>query len=296
MLTQLDVFSRLESNVRTYCRHFPAVFASAQGPWLITNDGRRYLDLLSGAGSLNYGHNDPAIVDCVIDYMRRGGVVHSLDLHTEAKAKFLQTFDDKILAPRHFSYKVQFAGPTGTNAVEAALKLARKVTGRPGIAAFTGAYHGMSLGSLAATCNPTARAGAGVPLDHVTFLPYEGYFGPGVNTMEHIEALLSQPGSGIGRPAAALIELVQGEGGLSSVTAGWIRQLAKLCKELGILLIVDDIQAGCGRTGQFFSFERLGIVPDIVLLSKSLSGFGAPFSLVLMRPELDVWKPGEHNG
>jgi diaminobutyrate-2-oxoglutarate transaminase len=255
MLTQMDIFSRMESNVRTYCRHFPAVFGSAQGCWMTTNDGRRYLDLLCGAGSLNYGHNNPVIMDRVSEYIRNGGVVHSLDLHTVAKADFLQVFNDTILAPRHLDYKVQFPGPTGTNAVEAALKLARKVTGRSGIAAFVGGYHGMTLGSLAATTSPTARAAAGVPLDHVSFLPYQG-----------------DPG------------------------AIWIRRLADLCKELGMLMIVDDIQAGCGRTGTFFSFEELGIVPDIVLLSKSLSGFGAPFSIVLMRPELDVWQPGEHNG
>ena len=296
MLTQMDVFSRLEFNVRTYCRHFPAVFASAQGCWMTTNDGRRYLDLLSGAGSLNYGHNDPIIMDRVSEYIRNSGVVHSLDLHTVAKANFLEIFNDTILAPRHLEYKVQFPGPTGTNAVEAALKLARKVTGRSGIAAFVGGYHGMTLGSLATTTSPSARAAAGVPLDHVSFLPYQGDPGATADSMDSIETLLRRMAWEGHCPAAALIEIIQGEGGLSSVTADWIRRLASLCKELGMLMIVDDIQAGCGRTGTFFSFEELGIVPDIVLLSKSLSGFGAPFSIVLMRPELDVWQPGEHNG
>ena len=295
MLTQMDVFSRLESNVRTYCRHFPAVFASARGCWMTTNDGHRYLDLLCGAGSLNYGHNDPVIMDRVSEYIRNGGVVHSLDLHTVAKADFLQVFNDTILAPRHLDYKVQFPGPTGTNAVEAALKLARKVTGRSGIAAFAGGYHGMTLGALAATTSPAARAAAGVPLDHVSFLPYQDD-GAIADSMDHIETLLSRMARERNLPAAALIEIVQGEGGLSSVTADWIRRLTNLCKELGMLMIVDDIQAGCGRTGTFFSFEEFGIVPDIVVLSKSLSGFGAPFSVVLMRPELDVWQPGEHNG
>jgi diaminobutyrate-2-oxoglutarate transaminase len=295
MLTQMDIFSRLESNVRTYCRHFPAVFASAQGCWMTTNDGHRYLDLLCGAGSLNYGHNNPVIMDRVSEYIRNGGVVHSLDLHTVAKADFLQVFNDTILAPRHLDYKVQFPGPTGTNAVEAALKLARKVTGRSGIAAFAGGYHGMTLGALAATASPAARAAAGVPLDHVSFLPYQDD-DKTADSMDQIETLLRRMARESSLPAAALIEIVQGEGGLSSVTADWIRRLANLCKELGMLMIVDDIQAGCGRTGTFFSFEEFGIVPDIVVLSKSLSGFGAPFSVVLMRPELDVWQPGEHNG
>ncbi len=296
MLEQTDIFTRLESNVRSYCRRFPAVFAGAKGAWLTASDGRRYLDLLSGAGSLNYGHNDPVIVGKVIEYMQQDGVVHSLDLHTWAKANFLKVLQEKILAPRGYDYKVQFPGPTGTNAIEASLKLARKVTGRSGIAAFTHGYHGMSLGSLAATTNPNARMGAGLPLGHVNFLPYDGYLGAQVDTMDYIEAMLTRPGSGVERPAAVLIELVQGEGGLSVASGVWLNRLARLCKEIGTLLIVDDIQAGCGRTGRFFSFEAFNFVPDIVVLSKSLSGFGSPFSLVLMRPELDIWRPGEHNG
>src|SRR6202012_5352179 len=162
--------------------------------------------------------------------------------------------------------------------------------------AFTHGYHGMSLGSLAATTNPRARAGAGLPLGHVGFLPYQGYLGAGVDTGDYFEAMLTRAGSGIERPAAVLIEVVQGEGGLSAVSAGWLQRLAKVCEAIGTLLIIDDIQAGCGRTGRFFSFEELGCRPDIVVLSKSLSGFGSPLALVLMRPELDQWAPGEHNG
>jgi diaminobutyrate-2-oxoglutarate transaminase len=296
MLEQTDIFTRIESNVRSYCRRFPAVFARAKGAWLTASDGRRYLDLLSGAGSLNYGHNDPAIMGKVVDYVQQDGIVHSLDLHTWAKANFLKVLQEKILQPRGFDYKVQFPGPTGTNAIEASLKLARKVTGRSGIAAFTHGYHGMSLGALAATTNPSARMGAGLPLGHVNFLPYDGYLGSHVDTMDYIEAMLTRPGSGVERPAAVLVELVQGEGGLSVASGMWLNRLARLCKDLGTLLIVDDIQAGCGRTGHFFSFEAFNFAPDIVVLSKSLSGFGSPFSLVLMRPELDIWRPGEHNG
>src|ERR1043166_622981 len=296
MTTSVDIFAVAESNVRSYSRQFPVVFTKANGAWLTGEDGRQYLDLLSGAGTLNYGHNNPAIIEPVIEYLRGGGVVHSLDLHTAAKARFLQEFCDKILRPRKLDYKIQFTGPTGTNAIEAALKLAPKVTGRVQVAAFTGAYHGMSLGSLAATCNPAARAAAGLPLAHVAFLPYEGYLGPKVDTIEFIEAMLTRPDSGCHQPAAILIELVQGEGGLSSVTSHWLRRLSRISKELGALLIVDDIQGGCGGTGRFFSFEELGVAPDIVVLSKSLSGFGAPFSVVLMRPDIDVWNPGEHTG
>ena len=291
-----EIFDQVESNVRSYCRQFPATFSSAQGAYMIGTDGRKYLDLLSGAGSLNYGHNNPLILKPVIEYLNSGGIVQSLDLHTVAKAEFLQSFTEIILAPRRLDYKVQFTGPTGTNAVEAALKLARKVTGRVNVAAFTNGYHGMSLGSLAATSNPSKRAGAGTPLPHTTFLPYEGYFGPDIDVAPYIEAMLGRPGSGVDLPAAVLLELVQGEGGLSAASARWTRRLADHCRKIGALLIVDDIQAGCGRTGCFFSFEDFGVTPDMVILSKSLSGFGTPLSVVLIRPDLDIWMPGEHNG
>ncbi|WP_315769827.1 MULTISPECIES: diaminobutyrate--2-oxoglutarate transaminase [unclassified Bradyrhizobium] len=290
------IFDCAESNVRSYCRHFPVTFSSASGAWMVDTDGRKYLDLLAGAGSLNYGHNNPLIVAPVIEYLNGSGIVQSLDLHTVAKAEFLQAFSDRILAPRGLTYKIQFTGPTGTNAVEAALKLARKITGRTNVVAFTNGYHGMSLGALALTSNPVKRAGAGVALTNVTFLPYDGYFGPSVDVCDYIEAMLTSPGSGIDRPAAVIVELVQGEGGLAAARMSWIERIAGLCREIGALLIVDDIQAGCGRTGSFFSFEGSAVQPDMVVLSKSLSGLGAPLSVVLIRPDLDIWSPGEHNG
>jgi diaminobutyrate-2-oxoglutarate transaminase len=289
-------FERYESNVRYYCRHFPATFATARGVWMIDRSGRRYIDFLSGAGSLNYGHNHPAVMTEVMAYLAGGGIVQSLDFYTAAKEEFLDLLARHIFAPRGLEYKVQFTGPTGANAVEAAIKLARKVTGRHMIAAFSNAYHGVSLGALAATANPAKRASAGIPLGQTVFLPYDGYLGGNLDTSMVAERMLAGPGSGIDAPAAVLLEIVQGEGGLNAAGTAWIRSIAEICRGIGALLIVDDIQAGCGRTGRFFSFETCGITPDIVVLSKSLSGFGAPLSVVLMRPELDVWKSGEHNG
>ncbi|HEY4939824.1 MAG TPA: diaminobutyrate--2-oxoglutarate transaminase [Rhizomicrobium sp.] len=290
-----ELFERLESNVRLYCRHFPEIFSSGRGSWLFTPDGRKFLDLLTGAGALNYGHNEPAIMRRLVDYILGDGVIQSLDFYTTAKADFLDTFERVILKERKLEYKVQFPNTTGANAVEAALKLARKVTGRHTVAAFTNGYHGMSLGALALSSNARARAAAGVPLGNVVFWPYESALGPEVDTIKAIEAALcSLPMAE--RPAAAIIELVQGDGGLDCVSGRWLQRLAELCRANGVLLIVDDIQAGCGRTGRFFSFEQMGVVPEMVLLSKSLSGFGTPFSLVLMRPDLDVWEPGEHTG
>jgi diaminobutyrate-2-oxoglutarate transaminase len=289
-------FLSLESEVRSYCRSFPAVFKKALGCHVEDENGRQFIDFLSGAGSLNYGHNNPHIKRAVVDYLEGGGIVHSLDLYTVAKRSFLDTFNDVILARRGLEYRMQFPGPTGTNAVEAALKLARKVTGRSTIAAFTNGFHGMSLGSLAATANAAKRRGAGVHLAHVVRLPFDGYFGKNIDTMAMAEKLLRDPGSGIDQPAAFLVETVQGEGGVNLASIDWLRRLADLAARIDALLIVDDIQAGCGRTGSFFSFEEAGIVPDIVCLSKSIGGIGLPMSLVLIKPQYDIWLPGEHNG
>ncbi|WP_281245985.1 diaminobutyrate--2-oxoglutarate transaminase [Oceanisphaera psychrotolerans] len=190
----------------------------------------------------------------------------------------------------------QFTGPTGTNAVEAAMKLARKVTGRENIVAFTNGFHGVSLGALAATGNQHHRGGAGTVLANVTRLPYDGYTGAGEDSLLLFETMLNDNSSGLDKPAAVLFEVVQGEGGLNAASMEWLQRLEKICRKHDILLIADDIQAGCGRTGTFFSFEPAGIKPDIITLSKSLSGMGLPFALVLMHPELDQWEPGEHNG
>jgi diaminobutyrate-2-oxoglutarate transaminase len=292
----MEIINRLESEVRSYCRSFPTVFKRAQGAELFDRDGRAYLDFFAGAGALNYGHNHPALRDRLIEYLMLDGIAHSLDMATEAKCALLSAFEDRILRPRDLHYKLLFPGPTGTNAVEAALKVARKYTGRTHVVSFTNGFHGMTLGSLAATGNAGKRAAGGVPLGHVLRAPFDGYFGPGVDTLEQLEVLLADSSSGVEAPAAFLVETVQGEGGINVASARWLRGLAELARKQGALLIVDDIQVGCGRTGGFFSFEEAGIVPDLVCLSKSLSGFGQPLSVVLMRPGLDVLKPGEHNG
>jgi diaminobutyrate-2-oxoglutarate transaminase len=291
-----SVFVQQESNVRHYSRLCPVVFERAKGSLLYDEQGREYLDFLCGAGSLNYGHNNPWLRDSLIEYLSHGGLVHSLDLHTTAKRTFLETFRYLILSPRNLDYVVQFTGPTGTNAVEAALKLARKVTGRRVIIAFTNGFHGMTLGALAATGNRHPRAAAGGSLPDVVHVPFDGYFGDEVDTVAYAERLLSDPSSGIDLPAAVILETVQGEGGLNAASLDWLQRLERLCRELGVLIILDDVQTGCGRTGTFFSFEPAGIEPDMVVLSKSLSGFGLPFAINLIARRHDIWKPGEHNG
>jgi diaminobutyrate-2-oxoglutarate transaminase len=288
------VFDDLESEVRSYCRSWPAVFDRAVGSWLYDETGHAYLDYFSGAGALNYGHNNPALKSALLDYLVSDRVIHSLDMFTVAKREFLTAFDELILRPRQLSYRVQFPGPAGTNAVEAALKLARKVTGRTEVICFTNAFHGTTLGSLAVTGNPLHRGAAGVPLEHTTRLPFDEARAAHGCDFALIDMLFEDAGPDL--PAAVLLETVQGEGGVNVASSEWLRGLAERCQRNSIPLIVDDVQMGCGRTGAFFSFELAGIEPDIVCLSKSISGYGLPMALTLIRPELDIWEPGEHNG
>jgi diaminobutyrate-2-oxoglutarate transaminase len=297
MSHHLETINRLESEVRSYVRNFPAVFTHSRGARLIDEDGREYIDFFAGAGVLNYGHNNPEIKSALMEYLSEDRIVHSLDMASSARAEFLERFEDVILKPRGLDYKVQFPGPTGTNSVETALKLARKVTGRHNVISFTNGFHGMTLGSLSVTGNAMKRAGAGVPLSNASQMPFDGYFEDGSDhSLELLEHVLSDEGSGVDKPAAVILETVQAEGGVNVARMEWLKALAALLKRHDVLLIVDDIQVGCGRTGPFFSFEPAGIEPDIVCLSKSLSGFGLPFAVTLFKPEHDQWTPGEHNG
>ncbi|HUG20568.1 MAG TPA: diaminobutyrate--2-oxoglutarate transaminase [Planctomycetaceae bacterium] len=292
----METFERLESEVRGYCRCFPTVFTHAEGEILVDENGAEYIDFFAGAGVLNYGHNPPELKRPLIEYLSENGVTHSLDMATDAKRRLLKTFERLILEPRSAEYKSMFSGPTGTNAVEAALKLARKVTGRHNVIAFTNGFHGMTLGSLALTGNASKRSGAGVPLHNVSHMPYCDYLGTEADTLASLEQYLGDSSSGLDHPAAFILETVQAEGGVNVASRRWLQELEKLARRFDVLLIVDDIQVGCGRTGSFFSFEPFGIEPDIVCLSKSLSGYGLPLAMVLIKPEYDQWEPGEHNG
>lgn len=288
-------FEEYESQVRSYCRNFPTVFTTAKGSFLYDEDGKEYIDFFCGAGGLNYGHNNEYIKEKVLEYLQSDGVMHALDMYTAPKREFLEFYEEKILKPRGLNYKIQFPGPTGTNAVEAALKLARKVTGRSNVFAMMGGFHGMTLGSLALTTDASSRAGAGVPLYNVTHIPAP-YMFPELDTIHYMETLLTDDHSGVEKPAAIVLETVQADGGINPFPVEWLQRVRALCDKYDILMVVDDIQVGCARTGWFFSFERAGIVPDIVTQSKSIGGYGMPFALVLIKPELDIWSPGEHNG
>ncbi|MEB3210770.1 MAG: diaminobutyrate--2-oxoglutarate transaminase [Leptolyngbyaceae bacterium] len=292
----MSIFEDLESNVRSYCRSFPAVFHRAKDAIVYSELGEEYIDFLAGAGALNYGHNNDYIKQQMMLYLDSDAIIHGLDLQTSAKEKFLKQFFESVLAPKKLDYRIQFCGPTGTNAVEAALKLARKIKKRAGIFSFMGAYHGMTLGSLSITGNTSLRAGTLGAVSQVVFMPYPYGFMETIDTIAYMESILNDPSSGIEKPAAIIFETVQAEGGVVVAPIAWMQRLRALCDEHDILLICDDIQVGCGRTGPFFSFERATIVPDMVILSKSISGYGLPMSLLLIKPDLDVWQPAEHTG
>lgn len=291
-----SIFEQYESEVRSYCRKFPKVFTKAKGSYFYDEDGKKYLDFFCGAGAVNYGHNNDAIKEKVLDYLAGDGVIHSLDMYTVAKREFLDCLESRVLKARGMDYKVMFPGPTGTNAIESALKLARKVKKRNTVWAFMGAFHGMTLGALALTTDMESRGGAGVCLNSdVVHIPAP-YMFPELDTIHYMQTLLDDDHSGVEKPAALVLETVQAEGGIYVFSAEYLQRLSAFCKENDILLIIDDIQVGCARTGTFLSFERAGIQPDIFVMSKSIGGMGFPLAITLFKPELDVWAPGEHNG
>ena len=291
MNTTDSIYERRESQARSYCRGMPATFTMARGSEITDDTGKTYIDFLAGCSSLNYGHNDPDMKAALIEHISNDGIAHGLDLHTNTKAAFLESFEKHILEPRGMDHRVMFTGPTGANTVEAAMKIARKVTGRTNVIAFTNGFHGVTSGALAATGNGYHRGGAGMSLNGVTRMPFDNYFPGQTDTAEFLDAMLSDKSGGIDAPAAILLETVQGEGGLNAASPEWVKRIAKLAKDHGALLIVDDVQAGCGRCGTFFSFEEMDVMPDIVTMAKSISGFGLPMAMLLVRPEYDIFGP-----
>ena len=290
------IFEERESQVRSYCRSFPTVFSKAKMDKLVSEDGTEYIDFFAGAGVMNYGHNNDYIKDKIVEYLQGDNLIHGLDMFSVAKKEFLETFTKEILEPRGYDYKVAFTGPTGTNSVEAAIKLARKVTGRQNIIAFSGSFHGMTMGSASLSSGVDFRKAIGTQTTGTTFMPFPTGFFATFDTIRYIDEMLKDDHSGLDMPAAIIVETLQCEGGINIAPNEWLVSLRELCDKYGIILIVDDIQAGNGRCGTFFSFERAGIVPDMVTVSKSIGGSGMPMALVLIKPEYDKFNPGEHNG
>lgn len=293
----MQLFETWESEIRGYCRKYPTVFASASNSRQTDENGKSYIDFFAGAGVLNFGHNNERMKRAMIDFLESDGVSQSLDMYTTVKRRFIERFAETVLIPRKMNHKMQFVGPTGTNAVEAALKLARRVTGRHGIYAFSHGFHGMTLGALACTANAYFRGAAGVPMEYVTHLPFENGPGGGMDHIRELRCALADSSSGLEKPAAVIVEPLQAEGGVNVASSQWLHAVEELAHENGALLIFDDIQAGCGRTGSYFSFDGMDLAPDIICLAKGLGGYGTPLAMNLVNPEHDRhWKPGEHTG
>ena len=293
----MNWFEAYESEIRAYSRAYPAVFVQGDNARQTDEEGKEYIDFYAGAGVLNFGHNNPRLIEAVIQYLQSGGVLHTLDMMTPPKREFIKAFVETILKPRNMEYKLQFMGPTGTNAVEAALKLARRVTGRSEVVAFSQGFHGMTLGSLACTTNEYFRNAAGTSLNNVSHWPFDTNKGGGMEGLDVLRALYENSSGGCDKPAAFIVESLQAEGGVNLASNEWLQALQQLAHDLGALLIVDDIQSGCGRTGTYFSFEESGIEPDIITLAKGIGGIGTPMAMNLVKPEHDQhWQPGEHTG
>lgn len=285
-----------ESAARTYARSLPIVPVRARGLTIEGADGRRYLDCLSGAGTLALGHNHPVVLEAIRTVLDSGAPLHVLDLATPVKDSFVTELFGTLPGELAERGRVQFCGPAGTDAVEAALKLVRTATGRDGLLAFTGAYHGMTAGALAAS--------GGARETSVTRLPYPyDYrcpFGTGGERGAELasrwtESLLTDGKSGVPHPAGMIVEPVQGEGGVIPAPDGWLRRMRDLTADHGIPLIVDEVQTGVGRTGAFWASQHSGIVPDVLVLSKAIGG-SLPLAVIVYREELDTWQPGAHAG
>ncbi|EFC83977.1 diaminobutyrate--2-oxoglutarate transaminase family protein [Parafrankia sp. EUN1f] len=292
-----------ESAARTYARSLPIVPTRATGSWITGADGRRYLDFLAGAGTLATGHNHPAVVASIERVLRSGAPLHVLDMATPQKDAFTEELANTLPAGLREDPKLLFCGPTGADAVEAALKLAHTVTGRQNVLAFTGAYHGMTAGALAVTGKVPVKEPLPTPSSVVRLpfpYPYRCPFGVGGPasaeiSAHYVEQLLDDPCGGITSPAAMILEVVQGEGGVVPAPDGWLRAMRELTSRRGIPLIVDEVQTGVGRTGTFWACERAGVVPDMLVMSKAIGG-GLPLAVVAYRADLDVWAPGAHAG
>ncbi len=296
--------ARRESNARSYPRRFPLALKSASGCMVTDVEGRTYLDCLAGAGTLALGHNHPEVIASLQEVLTSGLPLHTLDLVTPVKDKFVSDIYETLPAGLREEAKIQFCSPSGTDAVEAAIKLAKTATGRTDIVAFRGAYHGMSQGSLSlmGSLGPKADVGQLMPGTHFFPYPYAyrcpfGRGGAETATLaaDYFESALRDPEGGINLPAAVILEAVQGEGGVIPAPVEWLRRIRAVTRELGIPLILDEVQSGVGRTGTFYAFQKAGIVPDIIILSKAIGG-GLPMAVMIYREGLDLWKPGAHAG
>ena len=293
-----------ESNARSYPRKFPLALNKARGSWVEDVEGNSYLDFLCGAGTLALGHNDSDVNAAMIELISNSAPLHTLDLTTPTKDEFVSLVESLLPGELKNNAKIQFCSPSGSDAVDAAIKLCKTATGRGSVIAFSGGYHGMGHGALSLTGNLGAKSPVQNLMGGVQFMPYPySYrcpFGLGGDegtkaACSYFERVLKDPESGVQKPAAVILEAIQGEGGVIPAPVEFLQTVRRVTKELGIPMIADEIQCGIGRSGKLFAFEHAGIVPDVILCSKAIGG-SQPLSVVIYNKSLDVWKPGAHAG
>jgi diaminobutyrate-2-oxoglutarate transaminase len=290
-----------ESSARTYPRRLTIAPRRGQGSYIEDVDGNVFIDFLTGAGVLALGHSHPELIEAVERQLPL--LTHGLDFPTEIKDEFITAQLEMLPAEMRDTTKIGFCGPTGANAIEAGLKLCKIATGRSDVVAFQGSYHGSTHATLALSALVSPRAGVANTMAGVHHFPYPyalrcalGSGDVGRRCLEYFERTLRDPLGGVSLPAAVILEIVQGEGGVIPAPTDFVQGVRRVTRELDIPLIVDEVQSGCGRTGTWFAFEQHGIVPDVIVASKALGGIGTPIALILYDKRLDVWKPGAHIG
>lgn len=295
--------SQMESNVRSYPRKLPLAIAKAKGCWVTDVEGTEYLDCLAGAGTLALGHNHPAVIESIQETLNSGLPLHTLDLTTPLKDAFTEALLSYMPGGQE-EYCLQFCGPTGADATEAAIKLAKTYTGRATVISFSGGYHGMTHGALAMTGNLSAKNAVNGLMPYVQFMPYpHPYRCPlGIGGEAGVEALtyyfeqfIEDVESGMTRPAAVILEAIQGEGGVVPAPKKWLQKIREVTEKHNIVLILDEVQAGFARSGQMFAFEDAGIEPDVVVMSKAVGG-SLPLAVLAIKRKFDAWQPAGHTG
>ena len=302
-LELLGMQEKLESSNRSYPKRIPIAFESAKGATIKDVDGNIFIDFLSGCGVLNMGHNNPDILG---EIKKSSDIImHILDFPTKIKIDFMKQLLSSLPKKLKNKYRVNFGGPTGSDAVESAIKLARINTGRHTIISFQGAYHGMTMGALSVTSKVSHRKKVNPLIPGVHFMPYGSCYRCPMSRdskkcnfecIHFLKNALENPYSGIDKPAAIIIEPIQGEGGTYIPPKGWLEKVTEIARKNRIIVIFDEIQTGFYRTGKLFSFEYTNAIPDIITMSKGIGGIGFPLSLILLRKELDTWDSGTHIG
>jgi diaminobutyrate-2-oxoglutarate transaminase len=293
---------RVEGNIVTYPRKMPIALKRAKGAIIEDVDGNRFIDFFSGCGVLNVGHSNPYVLEAVRKQQEE--LVHCLDFPTENKMGFIRKIR-ALLGEEGSTFKVSFCGPTGSDAIEAAIKLAKHATRRTGIIAFQGSYHGMTSGALSVTSDFSLRDRLGPLIPDVHFIPYSYCYRcpfkkePSLCELEcaeYLEFVLNNPHGGVAKPAAILVEPIQGEGGTIVPKEGFLKRICEIAHRHGVLVIFDEVQCGFYRTGKFLGFQHEDAQPDIITLSKGLGGIGFPISAILYKQSIEAWGPGDHIG